>query len=196
MRTILSLISFSLLFACGSNNFSGSESAKKTAGSSSVPAGEEPSEKMKPDQNKSDLVQKGKPILADEAEEILAEDGELSEEDKKVVGCIEQWGQTNLSKTALLGYKKQTAKNEGFASSVLKDTKKTDEPRLVFVSAASTGFSGVRMELLNPNGWYCVDVKNVGFSGSNLMLHCDSELAGFNAENKGFSNTQETRVGC
>jgi hypothetical protein len=52
------------------------------------------------------------------------------------------------------------------------------------------------MELLNPNGWYCVDVKNIGFSGSNLMLHCQSELAGYNAENKGFASAQETRVGC
>ncbi len=67
MRTFLTLILFPLLFACGSNNFSGSESAKKSAGSSRVPAGEETSENTKHDQHKSDLVQKGKPILADEA---------------------------------------------------------------------------------------------------------------------------------
>lgn len=199
MRIILITGILSTLIACSSGDFSGGarkgQSDDATTATKPVESTElEKSEKII--EKTDEPVKKDGPILADEAEEILSEDGELSEEDKKIVGCIEEWGQANISKDALRGYKKLTANNEGFSSSVLKDTKKTDEPRLVLVKAASTGFAGVRMELMNPNGWYCVDVKNVGFSASNLMLHCDSELAGYQTENKGFSNAQESRVGC
>jgi|GEM_PF-3597701 len=131
-----------------------------------------------------------------EAKDVLLEDGDLSDDDEKILGCIDEWGTIGVSKSALAGYRRLTTSSEGFASGVIKDVKTTAESRLVLVKASATGFAGAHIELLNPKGWYCIDVANVGFSSARILMHCEAEEAGMVQKNVGFSSTQVTRVGC
>ena len=144
----------------------------------------------------SELANNDPHLTENDAEKILAEDGSISDDDIKILSCISQWGELGFSKEALKGYKKLGVSSEGFASGTIKDTKASEKPRLVLVQASSTGFAGAHIELMNPKGWYCIDVANVGFSSSRILMHCDAEEAGFNQKNTGFSSTQVTRVGC
>lgn len=198
MKTVSVMLAAILAIACSNNDFKGSDANRPAGPTANKPEKEETPSGLseEPKKEEASVDQKNESVTPEEAEDILQEDGELSDDDKKILGCLQEWGHGEFSADALKGYRTLTSSNEGFASSTIKDSKTTKEPRLVLVKANSVGFAGVRLELMNAMGWYCIDVKNTGFSSSDLLLHCEAEVAGYNQENKGFSNSKETRVGC
>jgi hypothetical protein len=51
------------------------------------------------------------------------------------------------------------------------------------------------MDLGNPNGYYCIKGKNVGFSGRRIMKHCRATIGSDEVENTGFSGSSISEYG-
>src|SRR4030095_9251787 len=88
------------------------------------------------------------------------------------------------------------------------DTKRTSSPSLVLVDTGVNVMGRTRVDLLNPNGWYCFK-SNVNVMGSLIIkADCKAHLAsahdgatviGSNSENKSVTVMGSTRVqlvGC
>ena len=83
------------------------------------------------------------------------------------------------------------------------DTKATAEPALVMVNAGVNVMGGSKIELLNPNGWYCLKSNVNVMGGMKIKAHCKAHLAsavegvtvlGDNSDNKAVTVMGKTTV--
>jgi hypothetical protein len=89
-----------------------------------------------------------------------------------------------------------------------RDTTPTARPELVMVNPGVNVMGGAAMELLNPNGWYCLRSNVNVMGGLVIRAHCQAHLAsavegvtvlGTNQDGQAVTvmgNTQVERVGC
>lgn len=91
--------------------------------------------------------------------------------------CLRAWGSTHpFTETPPLRTVSGAVRVLGRGSSVA-DREVTDFPVLVVVEPGVNVLGDSEMELLNPNGWYCLRAAvNVG-GGLRIKLHCDAHLA-------------------
>ncbi len=90
----------------------------------------------------------------------------------------------------------------------IRDDAETSWPQLVFVRPAVNVLGGQTLELLNPNGWYCLESSVAVLSKSTIRVACDARLAslgdavtvlGANDGQQGVTVLGQTtvqRVGC
>ena len=59
----------------------------------------------------------------------------------------------------------------------IKDDKATDRPELVYIRPAVSVMSKSDIDLMNPNGWYCLEKSVSVMAKIQIRLHCDAHLA-------------------
>jgi hypothetical protein len=59
----------------------------------------------------------------------------------------------------------------------IKDDKATDRPELVYIRPAVSVMSKSDIDLMNPNGWYCLEKTVSVMAKIQIRLHCDAHLA-------------------
>jgi hypothetical protein len=96
---------------------------------------------------------------------------------EEIRGCFATWKQHPFSKDHPK-FKTITSKVKvmGIGSNV-KDDEVTAEPALVLVRPAVAVMSKQTLELLNPNGWYCLKNMTTVMGKGEVRLHCKARLA-------------------
>jgi hypothetical protein len=59
----------------------------------------------------------------------------------------------------------------------INDDKPTDRPELIYIRPAVSVMSKSDINLLNPNGWYCLEKSVSVMAKIQIRLHCDAHLA-------------------
>ena len=59
----------------------------------------------------------------------------------------------------------------------IKDDKATDRPELVYIRPAVSVMSKSDIDLMNPNGWYCLEKTVSVMAKIHIRLHCAAHLA-------------------
>lgn len=97
---------------------------------------------------------------------------------EEIRGCFATWKTHPFPKDRTPQYKTISAKVKvmGIGSNV-KDDEVTDQPALVLVRPAVAVMSKQTIELLNPNGWYCLKNMTTVMGKGEVRLHCKARLA-------------------
>ena len=121
--------------------------------------------------------------------------------------CLAAWGDHPFGKNPKYKTLSTSVKVFGIGQAS-GDTKATAEPALVMVNAGVNVMVGSKIELLNPNGWYCLKSNVNVMGGMKIKAHCKAHLAsavegvtvlGNNSENKAVTVMGKTTVelvGC
>ena len=127
--------------------------------------------------------------------------------DPSIATCLQAWGKHPFGRNPQYKTLATSVKVFGIGRATA-DTEVTSAPTLVLVSAGVNVMGGSTVELLNPNGWYCLRSNVNVMGGLTIKAHCKSHLAsavdgvtvmGENADNKGVTVMGATRVehvGC
>ena len=127
--------------------------------------------------------------------------------DPSIATCLKAWGKhpfgrnpqykTLVTSVKVFGIGRETA-----------DSEPTSSPSLVLISPAVNVMGGSTVQLMNPNGWYCLRSNVNVMGGMTIRAHCKAHLAsavdgvtvmGDNADNKAVTVMGATRVeyvGC
>jgi hypothetical protein len=132
----------------------------------------------------------------------------LADETTDAVGaCLKAWGTHPFGKSPHYKSMQTSVKVFGIGKGA-SDTEVTSAPTLILVNPGVNVMGGSTVELLNPNGWYCLRTNVNVMGGVNIRAHCNAHLAsssdgatvlGENTENKGVTvmgSTKVERVGC
>ena len=104
---------------------------------------------------------------------FASEDGDLDSLKK----CLKSWG-THPFKTDDLKYRTIAPKVKVFGiGGDSNDDRETAGPDLVLIKPSVNVFTKGTMNLMNPNGWYCIKGKVAVFSKVEINLHCKANLA-------------------
>lgn len=127
--------------------------------------------------------------------------------DSGVAACLNAWGKHPFGPRP--GYRVLNTSVKVFGiGQASGDHEKTDKPTLVVVNPGVNVMGGSEIELLNPNGWYCLRTAVNVMGGLTIRLACDAKLAmastgatvmGNNADQAGVTvmgSTRVERVGC
>jgi hypothetical protein len=96
-----------------------------------------------------------------------------------IAKCLTAWGQNPFGPNPTV-YRKINASVQvlGFGSAVaVKDDQPTAQPALILINAAVGVLSQSKLELLNPNGWYCLKVDVNVLNNTTIDLACQAHLA-------------------
>lgn len=133
---------------------------------------------------------------------VLAE-----EADSSIAACLKAWGTHPFGKNPTYKTMQTSVKVFGIGQST-SDTETTSAPALVLINPGVNVMGGSTVELLNPNGWYCLRTTVNVMGGMNIRAHCKSHLAstsdgatvlGTSTESKGVTvmgSTRVERIGC
>lgn len=129
------------------------------------------------------------------------------ESDSSIQACLKAWGNTPFGKNAKYRTMQTSVKVFGIGKST-SDNNATSSPELVLVNPDVNVMGGSTIELMNPNGWYCLRSTVNVMGGLNIKTHCNTHLAnakdgatvlGNSNEDKGVTvmgTTKIERVGC
>ena len=127
--------------------------------------------------------------------------------DPSIATCLKAWGKHPFGRNPQYKTLATSVKVFGIGRATA-DTDVTSAPTLVLVSAGVNVMGGSTVELLNPNGWYCLRSNVNVMGGLTIKAHCKAHVAsaidgvtvmGDNADNKGVTVMGATRVeyvGC
>ncbi|MBF0441610.1 MAG: hypothetical protein HQK54_06870 [Oligoflexales bacterium] len=99
--------------------------------------------------------------------------------DKKVIArCLEVFGNNPFGDPATVPYRKIDASVQvlGMGNGIVDDTA-TSAPALILISAAVNVLGDTTYRLMNPNGWYCLNVGVNVMANTKVQLHCSAHLA-------------------
>lgn len=123
--------------------------------------------------------------------------------DGSIAACLKAWGEHPFGK-------KPQFKTLGTSVTVFGigdkdvDTEQTSSPSLVLVSPIFNVMGGSTIDLLNPNGWYCLQTAVSILGRLTIRVQCKAHLAmtsngrtmrGNEAENRGIRDLGVTSVG-
>jgi hypothetical protein len=153
-----------------------------------------------------------KPIIAllIAATAIIAAPVHAQEVDSSIATCLKTWGKHPFGKNPTYKTLSTSVKVFGIGKNTA-DTEATSSPALVLINPGVNVMGGTTIELLNPNGWYCLRTNVNVMGGFTIKAHCKARLAsaseggsgttvmGNNADQKGVTvmgSTQVEFVGC
>ncbi len=125
------------------------------------------------------------------------------EVDPSIAGCLKAWGDHPFGKNPQFKTLDTSVKVFGIGRSA-GDTEPTSSPSLVLINPVVNVMGGSTIELLNPNGWYCLRTTVTLVGGVNIRAHCKAQLAATSdgktmladkTENRGIKNLNVTVMG-
>jgi hypothetical protein len=129
------------------------------------------------------------------------------EVDSNITTCLAAWGKHPFSKSPSYKTLQVSVKVFGIGQPTI-DAEKTSAPSLVLVQPGVNVMGASSIDLLNPNGWYCMKTNVNVMGGMTIRAACNAKLAfttdgttvaGTNEGTKGvtvFGSTTVERVGC
>ena len=129
------------------------------------------------------------------------------EVDRSIAACLTAWGTHPFGRNPQFKTMQTSVKVFGLGKNS-SDTERTNAPSLVLVNPGVNVMGGATIDLLNPNGWYCLRTTVNVMGGVNIRAHCKAHLAstsdgttvmGNNSENKAVTvmgSTSVERVDC
>ena len=125
------------------------------------------------------------------------------EVDSSIAACLKAWGNHPFGKNPQFKTLETSVKVFGIGTKT-GDTEPTSSPTLVLINPSFNVMGASTIELLNPNGWYCLRTTASAMGGVNIRAHCKAQLAatsdgktvlGNNTENTGIKNIGVTVMG-
>ena len=125
------------------------------------------------------------------------------EVDSSIAACLKAWGDHPFGKDPKFKTLDTSVKVFGIGNSI-GDTETTSAPSLVLINPIVNVLGVSTIDLLNPNGWYCLRTTVSIAGGVSIRAHCKAQLAvtsdgkvalGNNTENRGIKNLNVTVVG-
>ena len=114
------------------------------------------------------------------------------EVDSSIAACLKAWGSHPFGTTPQFKTLETSVKVLGIGTET-GDKEPTSTPSLVLINPSFNVMGGSTIELLNPNGWYCLRTI-VSIVGSvNLRAHCKAHLASTSAGTTVLGNNSENR---
>lgn len=141
---------------------------------------------------------------------LLGNAVQAQEIDGSIAACLKAWGKHPFGARPTYKTLSTSVKVFGIGSNTA-DTEATSSPALVLINPGVNVMGGSTIELLNPNGWYCLRSNVNVMGGMTIRAHCKAQLAssseggsgttvmGNNKDQKGVTvmgSTQVERVGC
>lgn len=130
-----------------------------------------------------------------------------AQESGSVAHCLRSWGTHPFGAEPRYRTLATSVKVFGIGSGTIDNTV-TDKPELIVVNPGVNVMGGSTIELLNPNGWYCLRSNVNVMGGMTIRAHCKARIASGiegvtvasnNAEGKAVTvmgSTVVERVGC
>lgn len=115
-----------------------------------------------------------------------------SEADSSIAACLNAWGEHPFGKTPQFRTLDTSVTVLGIGS-MPADTKPTTSPSLILIDPIVNVLSGSTIELMNPNGWYCMRTTVSIMGGVRIRAHCKAQLAATSAGITAVGNTVENR---
>jgi hypothetical protein len=127
----------------------------------------------------------------------------VPEVDSSIAACLKAWGEHPFGKTPQF-------KTLGTSITVFgigresADTAPTDSPSLVLIEPSFNVMGTSSIDLLNPNGWYCLRTTVSILGKVKIRAHCKAQLAshsdgvtvlGNNVENRSVKDLTVTAIG-
>jgi hypothetical protein len=125
------------------------------------------------------------------------------EMDSSIAACLKAWGDHPFGKNPQFKTLEASVKVFGIGKTA-GDTERTSSPSLVLINPIVNVMGGSTVDLLNPNGWYCLRTTVTIVGGVNIRAHCKAQLAATsdgkamlsdNTENRGIKNLNVTVMG-
>lgn len=125
------------------------------------------------------------------------------EVDSSIAACLKAWGDHPFGSKPKFKTLGTSVKVFGLGSDT-GDTAPTSSPSLVLINPILNAMGASTIELLNPNGWYCVRTTLSVMGRVNLRAHCKAQLAvtsdgktvqGNNTQNRNIKDLAVTVMG-
>ncbi len=99
-----------------------------------------------------------------------------TEVDDSISSCLKAWGKHPFGNNPEYKTLAASVKVFGIGQSTT-DSEFTNSPSLVLVNPGVNVMGGTTIELLNPNGWYCLRSNVNVMGGLSIRAHCKAHLA-------------------
>jgi len=93
--------------------------------------------------------------------------------------CLKTWGKHPFGRDPKFKTLSTSVKVFGIGQGTV-DKEVTEKPALIMVNPGVNVMGGAVIELLNPNGWYCLKSTVNVMGGMNIKLQCNARLASAN----------------
>jgi hypothetical protein len=125
------------------------------------------------------------------------------EVDSSIAACLKVWGDHPFGKNPQFKTLETSVTVFGIGR-IAGDTEPSSSPSLVLINPIVNVMGASTIELLNPNGWYCLRTMISVIGGVSVRAHCKARLAatsdgkavlGNNTDNRGIKNLTVTVMG-
>jgi len=114
------------------------------------------------------------------------------EVDSSIAACLKAWGDHPFGKTPQFKTLEGSVRVFGIGKGT-GDTQPTSSPSLVLIDPIVNLMGGSSIELLNPNGWYCLQTTVTVMGTVSMRVHCKARLAATSAGSTALGNQTENR---
>ena len=114
------------------------------------------------------------------------------EVDSSIAACLKAWGDHPFGKAPQF----KTLETWGKVFEIgtqAADTEPTSSPSLVLIKPSFNVMGGSTIELLNPNGWYCLRTTVSIMGRVSIRAHCKAHLASTSAGSTVLGNNSQNR---
>ena len=115
------------------------------------------------------------------------------EVDSSIAACLKAWGDHPFGNNPEFKTLGTSVKVFGIGGEA-GDTEPTTSPSLVLVNPIFNVMAGSTIELLNPNGWYCLRTTLSIMGRVSIRAHCKAHLASTSAGATALGNNSENRT--
>ncbi len=114
------------------------------------------------------------------------------EADSAIAACLKAWGNHPFGRNPQFKTLGTSVKVFGIGNKTA-DTGSTSSPSLVLINPIFNVMGKSTIELLNPNGWYCLRTTVSIIGGVSIRAHCKAHLAATSDGRTVLGNNRENR---
>lgn len=114
------------------------------------------------------------------------------EVDSSIAACLKAWGKHPFSRNPSYKTLQTSVKVFGIGKGT-SDSEVTSSAALVLLNPGVNVMGGSTIELLNPNGWYCLKKTVNVMGGMNIRAHCKAHLASASDGTTVMGNSNESK---
>lgn len=182
IRLMMTALTVMMLQSCGDSSFSGS--AKQNVPSKGT------SDQSDADSDAGDHdVDTSADSDADTAADEISELDLAETPDGDVIGkCLAEWGKHPFKKQDLAEHRTLEVSASMLGRSELQDLESSDQPEIVVVKVQSSTLGAANITLMNPRGWYCLDMGAQSLGSTAVTLHCKARIGNQSTSSGGLGN--------